>query len=155
YRQVQPMRVKEKNGMPSSTKSAHDVSLSSANRAHCRQAPSEGAGYSTLDISLPTAEIEHEMATARPRLLRLARAHGLPLDTAHEVVQETLLEAWRHLGALSDPAGFQAWLNAICRNVCRRYGRAHQALAQREVPLGDPRLYEDGDGSDNSYPQEV
>src|SRR5262249_31314999 len=110
---------------------------------------------STLDIRLRTEVIEHEMAKARPRLLRLARAHGLPLDTAYEVAQETLLEAWRHLDALSDPAGFQAWLSAICRNVCRRYGRVHQALAQREVPLGDLRLYEDADGADAPYPQEV
>jgi RNA polymerase sigma-70 factor (ECF subfamily) len=102
--------------------------------------------------------IEHEMATARPRLIRLARAHGLPLDTAHEVVQDTLLEAWRHLNALSDPAGIQVWLNAICRNVCRRYSRAYQALAQREVPL-DTRCdlggYEDGDGCDDPYPYDI
>jgi RNA polymerase sigma factor (sigma-70 family) len=68
------------------------------------------------------------------------------------------LEAWRHLDALSDPAGFQAWLNAICRNVCRRYGRAYYALAQREVPLdtrGDRGGYEDGDGCDDPYPLDI
>jgi RNA polymerase sigma-70 factor (ECF subfamily) len=111
-----------------------------------------------LDAGLRTEVIEHEMATARPRLLRLARAHGLPLDTAHEVVQDTLLEAWRHLGALSDPMGFQVWLNAICRNICRRYGRAYQALAQREVSLatrGDPGGYEDGDVADDLYLHDI
>jgi RNA polymerase sigma factor (sigma-70 family) len=140
--------------MPTSTTSAHDSPLGTANRAHRRQAPSEGEGYSTPVTSLRTEVIEHEMATARPRLLRLARAHGLPLDTAHEVIQETLLEAWRHLNALSDPTGFQLWLSAICRNVCRRYSRAYQALAQREVPLdirGDPRALEKEDGSDALY----
>src|SRR5215469_17485492 len=103
--------------MPPSTTSVHNAPLSSANRAHRWQAPSEGQGHSTLDASLRTEVVGHEMATARPRLLRLARAHGLPLDTAQEVVQDTLLEAWRHVDALSDPAGFQAWLNAICHNV--------------------------------------
>jgi RNA polymerase sigma-70 factor (ECF subfamily) len=95
------------------------------------------------------------MVTARPRLLRLARAHGFPLDTAHEVVQETLFEAWRHLHALSDPAGFQAWLNGICRNVCRRYSRDYYALAQREMPLGDAGMYDDGEGSDGPHPLDV
>lgn len=141
--------------MPPSTTSAHDAPLSSESRAHRWQAPPEGERYSTLYASLRTEVIEHEMATARPRLLRQARAHGLPLDAAHEVVQETLLEAWCHLNVLSDPAGFQAWLNAICRNVCRRYGRAYYALAQREVPLGDAGMYNDGDGTDDSYSLEV
>ncbi len=95
---------------------------------------------------LPTVRIEQWMTTARPRLLRVARAHGLPLDAANEVVQETLLEAWRHLDALSAPEGFQAWLSAICRNVCRRYGRAHRLLAQRELPLGEPAAIADGEG---------
>jgi RNA polymerase sigma-70 factor (ECF subfamily) len=98
------------------------------------------------------------MATARPRLFRLARAHGLPLDTAHEVVQETLLEAWRHLNALSDPVGFQAWLNAICRNVCRRYRRAGYVLSQREAPLdlpGDPRAQNEEDGHDAPSPHDI
>lgn len=92
-------------------------------------------------------EFEPEVTAARPRLLRLARAYGLPTDTAHEVVQETLLEAWRHLDALSDPTGFQAWLKAIGDNVCRRYVRAHHMRTQREIPLSDPDSYEAEDRS--------
>lgn len=103
----------------------------------------------------PTALVEQWMTAARPRLLRFACAHGLSIDAAHEVVQETMLEAWRHLDALSAPAGFQTWLNAICRNVCQRYRRAHHLMAQRELPLVNPTEIEDGDGNDMSYLQEM
>jgi RNA polymerase sigma factor (sigma-70 family) len=130
-------------------------------RGRRRLAFSEGGGRLAADDDLQGVDIEQEMAQARPRLLRLARANGLPLDAAHEVVQETLLEAWRHLDVLSDlsdPAGFQAWLNAICRNVCRRYSRAFYARAQHELLLatrGDPSGYDDEEGADDLHPLEV
>src|SRR5262249_49576428 len=108
--------AKGRSGMPPSTKPARDAPRTSSHRAY-RQAQSEGVDDSPLNTSQRTVDIEHEMAQARPRLLRLARAYGLPLATAQEVVQDTLLEAWRHLDALSDPTGVQLWLNAICRNV--------------------------------------
>jgi RNA polymerase sigma-70 factor (ECF subfamily) len=75
------------------------------------------------------------MAAARPRLLRLARAHGFAAEMADDVVQETLFEAWRHLEALAAPDGFNNWLRAICLNVCKRHARSQRRLAQREVPI--------------------
>jgi RNA polymerase sigma factor (sigma-70 family) len=89
------------------------------------------------------AFIEQWMAAARPRLLHLARSNGFADEAADEIAQETLLEAWRHLDALTRPDGFQAWLSAICRNVCRRHRRAYHLLAQREIPLGNFMMSED------------
>ena len=43
------------------------------------------------------ANIDTLLADARPRLLRLARLNGVPPDATDDVVQETLMEAWRHL----------------------------------------------------------
>jgi RNA polymerase sigma factor (sigma-70 family) len=144
--------------MQSTTKSARDGPPTPHTRARRQWTLYGGVDDTLPQTSLPAGEIEHTMAMARPRLLRLARAHGFPLDTAHEVVQETLLEAWRHLTALTDPTGFHAWLNAICRNVCRRYGRAYSALARREVPLdtyGEPTPPELDVGADAPQPRDI
>jgi RNA polymerase sigma-70 factor (ECF subfamily) len=97
---------------------------------------------------MPAAQIERWMAASRPQLLRLARSRGLSAEAADDVVQETLLEAWRHLDALTVPDGFSAWLAAICRNVCRRHARAQRLLAGREVPMDQAPA---GDGDDASH----
>jgi len=49
-------------------------------------------------------------------------------DMADDVVQETMMEAWRHVEKLRDPQRFHAWLDGICRNVCRRYQTPDGAL---------------------------
>lgn len=72
------------------------------------------------------------LVAARPRLARLARLRGAPPDAAEDIVQETLLEAWRCLDRLYDPTGIDRWVDEICRNICRRYARKH-ALDQRYV----------------------
>lgn len=79
--------------------------------------------------------IEQRMAAARPRLVRLARLRGVPGETADDVAQETLLEAWRALDALRDMDRLDLWLDAICRNICRRWARTHAALAARQQPF--------------------
>jgi RNA polymerase sigma-70 factor (ECF subfamily) len=68
--------------------------------------------------------------------LRLARPYGIASEATNDVVQETLLEAWRHLDVLVEPDGFTAWLAAICRNICQRYHRAHSQVMQHELPWG-------------------
>lgn len=83
----------------------------------------------------PHPAVERRMAAARPHLLRLARLQGVSEEGAEDMVQETLLEAWRALDALRAPERFDAWLDGICRNVCRRWMRSHAALAARQQPL--------------------
>jgi RNA polymerase sigma factor (sigma-70 family) len=81
--------------------------------------------------------LEALLVRARPRLLRLARLRGVPADAAEDVVQETLLEAWRCLDRLYDPTGADRWLDEICRNICRRYARKF-ATEQRHTALPAP-----------------
>ncbi len=59
----------------------------------------------------------------RRRLVRLCAAITGDSDSADDLAQETLLEAWRHLERLSDSSGIDRWLAAIARNVCRRWSR--------------------------------
>ena len=68
-------------------------------------------------------DIEDWLMTSRPRLYRLAQLRGVEPDAIEDVVQETLLEAWKHQDRLHTPEGVLLWLDEICRNVCRRYAR--------------------------------
>src|SRR5258707_8142397 len=69
------------------------------------------------------SEIEGWLMTARPRLHRLAQLRGVSPDAIEDVIQETLLEAWKHQDRLHAPEGVYAWLDEICRKMCRRYAR--------------------------------
>lgn len=82
----------------------------------------------------PNANLNELLQEARPRLLRLARLNGVEADAAEDVVQETFFEAWRHLEKLREPERFAAWLDGICRNVCKRQVRL-QANGVHEVPF--------------------
>lgn len=92
------------------------------------------------------AGMEQLFTEARPRLLRLARLNGITQDVADDVVQETMMEAWRHLDNLRNPQRFDAWLDGICRNVCRRQARDLATTISRHESL--PHLLPDtGDDS--------
>jgi RNA polymerase sigma-70 factor (ECF subfamily) len=75
----------------------------------------------------------------RARLVRLCAAVVGEAAAAEDLAQETLLEAWRHQHRLNDPTGADAWLNAIARNVCRRWLRARGSSA---VPTADDGVFE-------------
>jgi len=52
-------------------------------------------------------------------------------DSAEDLVQETLLEAWRHRQSLRDAQRRGAWLAGIARNVCMRWQRSHERETKR------------------------
>lgn len=63
----------------------------------------------------------------RPRLVRLCTSWlGDPV-AAEDVVQETLIEAWRKIETLRDPQAFRGWLSGIARHMSlrrlRQWGR--------------------------------
>jgi RNA polymerase sigma factor (sigma-70 family) len=86
----------------------------------------------TISHAALLADMEQVFTEARPRLLRLAHLNGMSPDIADDVVQETMMEAWRHIEKLRDPQRFHAWLDGICRNVCRRYQTPDDALHLHE-----------------------
>lgn len=90
-----------------------------------------GTRLQSCSICQPTLHQAHEafagtideiVETARPRLLRVAHLSGIGPDEAEDVVQETFLEAWRHLEKLREPERLLAWLDGICRNARSRSG---------------------------------
>lgn len=82
-----------------------------------------------------TNQIEQLFSRAEPRLRWLAHARQVEPDAVEDVVQETLLEAWKSLDHLHDETRFAAWLDGICRNVCLRYQRKQGILRMRETAL--------------------
>lgn len=80
-------------------------------------------------------QIEELFSLAEPRLQRIARSQRIAPDAVEDIVQETLLEAWRSLDHLRDEARFAAWLDGICRNVCLRHQRRQGVLRSHETPL--------------------
>jgi RNA polymerase sigma-70 factor (ECF subfamily) len=84
----------------------------------------------------------------RPDLLRFAYWLARDRQVAEDVVQETLIRAWKSREELKDPAAARPWLFTIVR-------REHARLFERKrLPtvdvdeveaLGDPALASDGD----------
>src|SRR4051794_31321867 len=78
---------------------------------------------------------------ANGELDRAYRWAGVILGDEHEAqdaTQDALLRAWRSVGSLRDPNGFQAWFDRILLNVCRdrlrRRGKV-RPIAIDELPL--------------------
>lgn len=86
-----------------------------------------------------------QLSAVYARLTRIAQARGVAPDAIDDVVQETLLEAWNHLERLYAPEGFQAWIDEICRNVCRRYAQRRAVdLLRSASSLRLDAAFEDG-----------
>jgi RNA polymerase sigma factor (sigma-70 family) len=90
-------------------------------------------------------ELEDWLLTARPRLYRLAELRGVAPDAIEDVVQETLVEAWKHQDRLHTPEGILLWLDEICRNICRRYARKRGIEQQRLLVHSAPNQYGQGE----------
>jgi len=104
------------------------------------------ASYEHPQVEL-VATVERALAMSRPRLLQLARLQGVAPDDVDDIVQETLVEAWRHLNQLRTPDRFDAWLKGICRNICLRWQRAHSMANARQANFSALSIPASGDGT--------
>jgi len=82
----------------------------------------------------PGAPLVQLFESLRPDLLRFA--HWLARDraTAEDIVQESLLRAWRSREALKDPSAARAWLLTIVR---REHARLYERKRLELVPLDE------------------
>jgi RNA polymerase sigma-70 factor (ECF subfamily) len=85
--------------------------------------------------TLLSASLNRALAMSQPHLLQLARSQGIPPADADDIVQETLIEAWKHLDQLRSPERFEAWLSGICHNICLRWQRTRSMTNARLVDL--------------------
>ncbi len=69
-------------------------------------------------------------------LQRLVR-YQIPGVDAEDVLQDTLLHAWRDLPNLRDPIGVKSWLLQVARNRCRDFVKK---AARRERPTAGPEI---------------
>src|SRR4051812_34436705 len=93
-------------------------------------APEETSGGPVTEATWSDAE--------RRRVTRLCAFLTGDPEAAEDLAQETMLEAWRIRDRLVDPAGRRPWLNAIARNVCRRWRERHGRIRGHEVSSDRP-----------------
>jgi RNA polymerase sigma factor (sigma-70 family) len=94
-----------------------------------------------LNAAPPSADLAARLAAERPRLVSLCARLSGDVGVAEDLAQETLAEGWRLLAKLRRPEGLSAWLSAIARNICLRWGRERRhdsAHTIRLVATDDP-----------------
>jgi RNA polymerase sigma factor (sigma-70 family) len=93
---------------------------------------SPAVGDGEADVEHPWTE--HE----RRRVTRLCAVITGDASAADDLAQETLLEAWRVRDRLVEPSGRGPWLDAIARNVCRRWRVRQGRLGRYELTSDRP-----------------
>lgn len=80
---------------------------------------------------------EHEAMPHAPSLLRAARSITRDAGVAEDLVQETLLRAWRFFDRFERGTNCKAWLFRIMLNLWPRLGKKRAALALASVPVAE------------------
>lgn len=88
--------------------------------------------------------LDAALAAERPRLVRLCAAITGDATVAEDLAHEAVVEAYRHVDGLRNPAAMSAWLTGTTRNVCRRWlrrrGQERLRHAIRQVSDADDPL---------------
>jgi RNA polymerase sigma-70 factor (ECF subfamily) len=79
-------------------------------------------------------------------LLAYVRHMGFDDATAHDVVQDGFVRAFRHLRRCGDPERFDGWLFTIVSNLCRTEGSKRSRRPVEDLDAHAERLEADGLG---------
>ena len=71
----------------------------------------------------------------RIRIVRLCQQITGRAEAAEDLAQDALSEAWRLRHRLTDPTGYERWLSAIARNICRRWMRVQGREQMRRLEM--------------------
>jgi RNA polymerase sigma-70 factor (ECF subfamily) len=85
---------------------------------------------------------EREVLPELGRLYRLALAIAGDRAAAEDVVQDTMVAAWRRFATLRDPQKLDAWLTRICVNQAVQQRRRLRRLVSLAWTLGPPKAGE-------------
>ena len=80
---------------------------------------------------------ESEAMPHAPSLLRAARNITRDASVAEDLVQETLLRAWRYFDRFDQGTNCKAWLFRIMLNVWPRLGKKRSAQSRASVPIDE------------------
>src|SRR5579864_9685826 len=110
--------------------------------------PVSSAGASVQEATQQS--ITQLFESMRPDLLRFAHWLARDRSLAEDIVQESLLRAWRSRDALKDPGAARAWLLTIVRREhARLYERKRLELVSldeaAEIPDNAPRAEGDAE----------
>jgi RNA polymerase sigma-70 factor (ECF subfamily) len=108
-------------------------------RNYPSEVPVSSIGASSTD-AVADMRITRLFESMRPDLLRFAAWLTRDRALAEDVVQESLLRAWRSREALKDPACSRAWLLTIVR---REHARLYERKRLELVSLNDALEHED------------
>ena len=93
------------------------------------------------------------VAAEQATLLRFCTHLTGSSQAAEDLIQETLLTAWRRRETITDFAGLSHWLKAIARNICRNWQRSQQR--QNQHLLLSESYNRDGEQTDFDIPDEL
>jgi len=88
-------------------------------------------------------DLRKKLEAIRPRLYRLAYSWCHSCHMADDLAQETLTRAWKNLGQLKEPEGFDKWCFKILINCWRNHLRSSRDLMDiDDYVLQDPHTPE-------------
>jgi RNA polymerase sigma-70 factor (ECF subfamily) len=82
--------------------------------------------------------VDEALSQQIPHVYRLARRLSGRVDQAEEIVQETMLRAWKQRRQLNDPGALRVWVLKIAVNYWRDSLRARARVPGQDWPLTEP-----------------